>query len=536
VAKNFTIPKNKTPQSEKIDNIQVVNSCGCYVYSVNSMDKLHRFLVLGSTEATYYASSSSQIKYNKESVLDSLNEHGINAVDEIISYSVEGRIPKNDTAIFALAVAASHSDISVRQYALDNLSKVCRIGTHLFTFLTYVKNLRGFGRSLKKAVANWYLSMPVDKLAMQICKYQSRRVEGCLPWSHRDSLRVSHPKTDDDLRNKIFKYITHNDDISVDDYIEGLQYIYYHEKLKNCTDVNFVIRAINFGISRESIPTNLLNDVKVWQAMLDKGMPITAMIRNLGKMTSINVLQPLNKYTKIVTKALHDKKKLKGIHPLTLLVALLTYKTGHGVKGDLCWKPITEILNALDTAVYESFNNVAPTNKNFLLAIDVSGSMGWEHIAGCEAMTPRDGAAALALTIARTEPHYMTFAFANKFIEFNIDKNATFESVIKTTGNMHMSSTDCSIPIEYAIEHKLDVDAFVILTDSETNHWTSRHPMEALRDYRAEMNKPNSKLVVVAMENNPFTLADPNDKNCLDVVGFDTNFHNVLSDFVLDKF
>jgi hypothetical protein len=41
----------------------------------------------------------------------------------------------------------------------------------------------------------------------------------------------------------------------------------------------------DFDLPREAIPTQWLNEVAVWDALLQR-MPMTAMVRNLGKMTS----------------------------------------------------------------------------------------------------------------------------------------------------------------------------------------------------------------------------------------------------------
>lgn len=46
-------------------------------------------------------------------------------------------------------------------------------------------------------------------------------------------------------------------------------------------------------LPREAIPTEKLNELAVWEALLEK-MPMTAMVRNLGKMTSIGLLKPLS--------------------------------------------------------------------------------------------------------------------------------------------------------------------------------------------------------------------------------------------------
>jgi hypothetical protein len=74
------------------------------------------------------------------------------------------------------------------------------------------------------------------------------------------------------------------------------------------------------------------------------------------------------------------------------------------------------------------------------------------------------------------------------------------------------------------------IDVFVVYTDNET--WFGKiHPTEALKRYRQEMNQPNAKLIVVGMQSNSFTIADPNDKGMLDVVGFDSAAPQVMSLF-----
>lgn len=79
-----------------------------------------------------------------------------------------------------------------RQYALARLSQVCRTATHLFSFAGYIRNMRGWGRGLGKAVAKWYTDRSAKDLAYQVVKYRQRN-----GWTHPDMLRLSRPKTDD---------------------------------------------------------------------------------------------------------------------------------------------------------------------------------------------------------------------------------------------------------------------------------------------------------------------------------------------------
>lgn len=148
---------HKTQQTESIPGKQQVeNSAGGFVFGVTPWTRLDRFLILGNEGGTYYASEKKLTKENASCVLSCLDLDPKQTVDRIVEISQSGRAPKNDPAIFALAIAASHGLIS-RSFAYAALSKVCRTGTDLFSFVEAVNGLRGWGRGLRTAVANWYL-------------------------------------------------------------------------------------------------------------------------------------------------------------------------------------------------------------------------------------------------------------------------------------------------------------------------------------------------------------------------------------------
>jgi 60 kDa SS-A/Ro ribonucleoprotein len=192
-----------TPQTEPIPGEnQIRNNAGGYVYDVGTFKRFERFLVLGSEGGTYYVGEAKLTKENALNTIAAIEADGDKAVQLIRGVSDSGRAVKNDAAIFALALAASAKNPQTRKLALAALPAVCRIPTHLFHFLTYVKQFRGFGRGLKRAVGEWYQAQPVEKLAYQVVKYQSR--DG---WSNADALRLSHPKTQDAQRNFVYRWI-----------------------------------------------------------------------------------------------------------------------------------------------------------------------------------------------------------------------------------------------------------------------------------------------------------------------------------------
>ena len=101
--------------------------------------------------------------------------------------------------------------------------------------------------------------------------------------------------------------------------------------------------------------------------------------------------------------------------------------------------------------------------------------------------------------------------------------------VVRMTNRMPFDRTDCALPMLWATQHGVEVDTFVVYTDSET--WAGRiHPVQALRQYRDRTGIP-AKLVVVGMCANQFSIADPSDAGMLDVVGFDTAAPALIADF-----
>ena len=561
-AKQFN--RRVTPQSRPIPgSTQLANSAGGYAWQVDDWTRFDRFLILGADGGTYYIAERDLVKENHDAIVRCIKADGVRAVNRIVEISDAGRAPKNDPAIFALALVAAHGHAEAKALAFQKLGKVCRIGTHLFQFAEYVNALRGWGRGLRNAVGRWYVSREADDLAHQAVKYQSRRVGNRTPWSHGDLLRLAHPKAPSAQHDAVFRWMLCGGDtlgerevmrkVRGEDRVakygavgELPKLIEAFERAKRATSAGEIVKLIGeFDLPREAIPTQWLNEVAVWEVLLER-MPMTAMIRNLGKMTSLELLKPLSDATRQVVRKLRDEKALKRarIHPLSVLVAQKIYAQGRGDKGALKWSPVTAVVDALDDAFYATFRNVEPCGKPMLLALDVSGSMAMSRIAG-SCISAREGSAAMALITAATEPECEIIGFSAPgngqhggmhgggepgITRVNISPRMRLADVIKAIEAIPMGGTDCALPMLWAARNKLKVSAFVTYTDSET--WAGNiHPAQALRQYRSQF-VGDAKAVVVGMTSNGFTLADPNDRGMMDVVGFDTTVPAVIADFV----
>ena len=185
----------------------------------------------------------------------------------------------------------------------------------------------------------------------------------------------------------------------------------------------------------------------------------------------------------------------------------------------------------------EADHAVEPTGVRTLVALDVSESMDWGEVAGIAGLTPREASAAIALATAMAEPCHQIvgfhagpggerFARAHNWLggiraltPLAIDPGEGFDGAVRAVTGLPYGGTDPALPMLYAGRRKLDVDLFVIYTDTEVTAGDV-DPADALRAYRRRSGI-DARLVVVGMVADEFQVADPDDPGMLDLAGFD---------------
>ncbi|MBS1715691.1 MAG: TROVE domain-containing protein [Armatimonadetes bacterium] len=514
--------KRRTAQIRPIPGSgQVPNSAGGHSWAIDPWKLLDRFLILGTEGGTYYASEPALTVAQAQNALDLAKTEGLRLVQRTAEVSKSGRAPKNDPAIFALALASAFGETETRQAAFAALPTVCRTGTHLFQFVAEAEQLRGWGRGMRKAIANWYVKSDPEDLTYQALKYQQRG-----GWSHRDLLRLSHPKPPSEAHRVLFKWIVDDEIVGQNGRIEAF------ERLKATVDPKAAAAIVRESkLTRECVPTTLLTKPEVWEALLED-MPVTAMVRNLANMTRCGLLSPGSRATKAVTERLGNETLIRRarLHPLALLVAHATYAQGRGFRGSGEWEPVPRIVDALDEAFVLAFGSVEPTEKRYVLGIDVSGSMSSATVAG-SSLSACEAATAMAMVTLTAEQSCHPMAFANGFKRLPLSPKMRLADALKHTRNVNFGGTDCALPMIWAQRNKVEADVFIVYTDSET--WFGKvHPVQALEDYRQKTGI-GAKLIVVGMCANRFTIADPHDPGMLDVVGFDTAVPQAMHEFAL---
>jgi len=533
----------ETPQGLPIPGRDMVeNNAGGFVFKLDEWKQLERFLILGSEGGTYYVSEKKLTADNANKVLLLLKKDGVKVVEKTVEVMKSGRAPKPDVAIFVLALAAAKGDDATRKAALAAVPSALKTGTHLLKFVDTVNGLRGWGRGLKKAVQLWFKGRKNETLALQLVKYKQR--EG---WSMKDVLRLAKPVPETEVQGKLFGWTAKHDKAEwakapVAPGDKALDFVWAAEQASglklvaeqaDTAEVKAILAEANqasvkklvdlvvtYRLPREALPTEALTRVEVWEALLQE-MPMTAMIRNLGTMSKVGLLKPLSDAEKLVFQRLTDAERLRGakVHPIQVLSALRTYASGRGVRSSASWTVSQKVVEALDEAFELAFGAVEPAGTRHLLGLDVSGSMSCGEVAGVPGLTPSAATAALAVVAARTEPWTAIMGFSDTFRDLGVTARDRVDEATRKVSGLTFGSTDASVPMTWALQNKVKVDTFVVLTDNET--WAGNiQPVQALEKYR-QATGIGAKLIVVGMTATGFTIADPDDAGMLDVVGFD---------------
>lgn len=557
-----------TPQNRQADSRQVPNSAGGYAFQTSDEVQIHRFLTIGVTGGTYYVSEAELTKVNADIVLRAARDRGEWLVEQIVAVSTASRAPRQNPGLFALAAVAGLGTDAARKAALEALPQVARTGTTLFQFLTYVQQFRGWGKGLQHAVGAWYLDREVDQLAYQVVKYRQRG-----GWTHADALRKARPRTDERARKALFNWIVSGDVVAsvrtLGPNAKGgvpREVGATHDDLPDLINAFEIVQASTAGahdwvemierfpLSWEMLPDAALSEPRVWRALVEKGMPQTALLRQLPRLTRLGVLDG-DTLTTVLTQ-LVDPERLRRarVHPVNVLVAQRTYAAGQGTSSS--WTPNRKVVDALDAAFYAAYGAVEPAGKRTLLALDVSGSMGspvlsggktpsWGYATRPGQLSCREAAAALSLVTLAIEPQADVVGFTagntnqtwgtwstlrNTAIqELDISPRRRLDDVVKYTASLSFGGTDIALPFLWAKQSRKDYDTVVVFTDNES--WAGQiHPHQALRQYRDQVGH-DVKLIVVALAANQFSVADPADPSSIDICGLDAAVPNLIADF-----
>ncbi|XAO35293.1 Ro-like RNA binding protein [Streptomyces phage Francob] len=515
-----TVQTKRTPG--RTDEVR--NNAGGFVFKVDDKSRLERFLVLGTDKGTYYVGEQKLTADNVKFLKDMVRKDERLVVDTAVDVSVNGRALKNSPALFAMATVMTEG--KDKAYAREAVQKVARTSTHLFEYAQYIDDLGGWGRAKRRSVAEWYENKSLDTLAYQAVKYRQRN-----GWTHRDLFRLSHPQGVD---QGVGNFILGKDVETEVEILKGFA------EMQSATSVKDVIKTLETfkNLPWETIPTQFLKDVKVWKTLFYNGqLRGQALIRNITRLARIGAFDDMVFATDYANAIANQEMIQKTrLHPINFLNAVVVHESGQidrngysmwsmGRKKD--WKSNGKIVDALNEGFHMAFKTVEPSGKRTLVATDVSGSMSQAAI-GLD-LSCAQVSAAVAMTVARSEPYSDIVGFSSSIVDLGITAKSSFADAMRKVSNRNFGGTDAAAAIKYADQKGIQVDTFVVITDNET--WGgSQKPFQALKQYRQKTGI-DARLAVLGVASTDFTIADPTDRGMMDFVGFDANAPKALADF-----
>jgi 60 kDa SS-A/Ro ribonucleoprotein len=590
MANSYQSKSTETPKEEMVNE--------SFVYKLSLKDYILRMLILGTRVNKYDQKLKNISKEDCDYIKSEIDAgNGLEILNVVADAYINSRAPKLDISLNMLAILCRAKEPELKAKSLEVVEKFRTI-SHLYSWKNFHANVvnpetgaktKGNGRAVKRAVNKWILDHrpKANDLAYQITKYQTR--EG---WSFKNLLQCTHASTDtgddrafSDKSSGEIKKRTLNQgkhDVRASDIDLVLRYAVngysdmdtLAKKWSLTTPTYHYLKAVHLAkhytkeqkpelidtiyehkLTREQIPTWGLIDTEVLLALLVNkkktrvSMPLTALLRNLGNMTNHSVFDD-DEVVQIVINHITKSETISysHIHPVTVLIAWFTYRSGQGNKGSNTWSPNDKLVKALEEMFYSSFKNVEPTGKRICFLIDASGSMCSPSL--CEGVTNAEAAALLAMIFARSEtsseksPDHSFYLFTSNTnngsygsgrtgltdVSDLIDASASLDNVLQSVQRSDWGTTDISMGILQALKYKRKYDAFVVITDNDVN--SGIKPSEAMKQYRTDMKMPTTKLIVVATQGSNITIADPQDPFMMDMCGFDSHGPKILQDFI----
>jgi len=163
--------------------------------------RLDRFLMYGICNGQYVAGGHELRLDDLDVVGRCLAADRFRTLRRIVDASVSGLAPKNDPALFSLALAAKLGDDSTRRAAYAAVPEVCRDGVQLLRFVEHARRFGGWGRGMRSAVAAWFTARPALELARLLAP--SPAIPG---WTMRDVLRLAHPRAPSAAHDRLFAW------------------------------------------------------------------------------------------------------------------------------------------------------------------------------------------------------------------------------------------------------------------------------------------------------------------------------------------
>ena len=198
-AQNNPAARIKIPQTIGLPG-QIANNAGGYSFALPLEQEWMRYLIIGSKSdnGSFYQCGGAIATTISKCIMSAILSPATceHLIRDIVDVSVNARAPKQEMTMMSLAAAIVFPpDNKCKTQALDAIGQVCRIPTHLFMMVQYIRDIsqdkakpgKGFGKGVRRALTEYYTSRGGLELAVLVTKYKNR--EG---WTHEDLISLLH--------------------------------------------------------------------------------------------------------------------------------------------------------------------------------------------------------------------------------------------------------------------------------------------------------------------------------------------------------
>ena len=198
-ARNNPAARARIPQSVGLPG-QIANNAGGFAFPLPIEQEWTRYLIIGSKSdnGNFYQSGGQIATCIAKCIMAAVSDPTLfkQLLCDLVDVSVKGRAPKQEMTMMSLAASIVFApNPECKALALDSVERVCRIPTHWFMLLQFIRDFsqdkskpgKGMGKGVRRVFAKLYTSRAGLELAVLLNKYKNR--EG---WTHRDIISLLH--------------------------------------------------------------------------------------------------------------------------------------------------------------------------------------------------------------------------------------------------------------------------------------------------------------------------------------------------------
>ena len=353
----------------------------------------------------------------------------------------------------------------------DVFKKVILTGNDLVDFIEVAKAVRGFGRSLKTAIADWIQS--------KITPYYAQKYRREIA----DAIRLSRFKGEDSIYAYIlsaYPKVKGNSAEKLEKAYEEYPEFAAHRDFVAAVEAGSLAEAERI-LASNNLDVNSLTayygkfDASLWEVVARRS-PVMRFVKYLAKFLREGVLTHEMLRSKVNVQSL---KKAK-VFPFRLYTAYLAVEKEMSASGKWVSDYLADVLNEYAT----SYDWSVFADKRWVIAPDISGSMGTRS-GGSSVLTYATVSAMFVGFFMKGLNDVTVLPWDEKVRHYSVPRADSVMTHIKAIMDMVEGGTYMETAVNYMLRKNIDADYSVFLTDTEEygsgwlaawKHYHNRYP------------------------------------------------------------